>query len=107
MANINVYLEVFVSNYILIDVLLFLLIVFHSDIVEGSSQRDDQFRNDELLNVVTEDGQVAPKSVMRRMKKLLFKSSDKNYKLGETIEQGRIESHCMCSAPLIYIDNDN
>ncbi|XP_040362291.1 uncharacterized protein LOC112187398 [Rosa chinensis] len=64
--------------------------MFHSDISEASS---------ECENVVIEDAEVAPKSMMRRMNKLLRQCRAENHKIGEATEQGRIESNRECLQP--------
>ncbi|PRQ49738.1 hypothetical protein RchiOBHm_Chr2g0125261 [Rosa chinensis] len=88
--------------------------MFDSHIGEGSSQRqnldaaeysDDQFTSDHLQNIVIEEAEVASNRMTRRMSRLLRHGCAENYRIGETIEQGRIESNRMCSTQLIYINN--
>ncbi|KAM5551743.1 hypothetical protein ABKV19_026540 [Rosa sericea] len=82
--------------------------MFDSHIGEGSSQRqnldaaeysDDQFTSDHLQNIVIEEAEVASNRMTRRMSRLLRHGCAENYRIGETIEQGRIESNRECSQP--------
>ncbi|KAM5577600.1 hypothetical protein ABKV19_008111, partial [Rosa sericea] len=81
---------------------------FDSHIDEGSSQcqnldgaeySDNQFRSDNLQNIVIEEAEVVSNSRTTRMTRSLRHGCAENYGIGEAVEQGRIESNRECSQP--------
>ncbi|KAM5549909.1 hypothetical protein ABKV19_001034, partial [Rosa sericea] len=81
--------------------------MFDSHIDEGSSQcqnvdgaeySDNQFRSDNLQNIVIEEAEVASNSMTRRMTRLRHGCAE-NYGIGKAVEQGRIKSNRECSQP--------